>query len=151
MCIPLICPDEPVDKSISGVLCERQYVESALKGDVRVAVGTAAPDLAKSYANVASDLASYAQKYADAAALNTPDPPIASIGHSIQFVLAYGGGVSPSWSLIALKGPGLTPPLISGSFNRTHLLQLALGPTGGGTTTPEQERIISNQDLLLSH
>jgi hypothetical protein len=75
----------------------------------------------------------------------SPDPPIDSLGHSVQFVVAYGGSISPSWTLIQWRGPSLTGPLISASGTRTHILQLALaspGPTAKSGN--EQNRIIQN-------
>ena len=135
------------EKEIFGVLSEQQCVKDARTDSITArdtldelnAVfnrGTTALDRAQSYADNAKMLAAAAQKLAGIAVPKTPDPPIDSIGHLIQFVLAYGAGVSPSWSLIALKGPGLNGPLVSGSVNRTHILQLALGsPSGGGPSS----------------
>jgi hypothetical protein len=76
----------------------------------------------------------------------TPDPPLDSIGHSVQFVVAIGGSVTPSWTLVQWKGPGITAPGASGVMNRTHLLQLAFGQPGSG----DQNRIINNNTIFLS-
>jgi hypothetical protein len=81
----------------------------------------------------------------------TPDPPIDGILHSVQFVVAYGGGITPSWTLITWKGPGLNAPAASAQGTRTNILNLALGPRTGATkSTPEQNRLINNTILLLT-
>ncbi|WP_213772871.1 hypothetical protein [Bradyrhizobium sp. dw_78] len=91
--------------------------------------------------------ADYAQKLAAAApTASSPNPPFDSIGHTVEFVVAYGGGISPSWTLLQWKGPGLGGTLASVTVNRTHLLQLALGEP---SQPSEQSRIINNQAILL--
>jgi len=80
-----------------------------------------------------------------------PDPPEDSLLHSLQFVVAYGGNVSPSWTLIAWKGPSFNGPLLGAQGIRTHILNIALGPRGAPDATSEQARLIANQTILLSH
>jgi hypothetical protein len=70
-----------------------------------------------------------------------PNPPIDALGHSIQFIVTYGGSISPNWSLLMWKGPGLTIPGASLSGVRTNILNIALGPT------TEQNRLLLNQTL----
>jgi hypothetical protein len=79
-----------------------------------------------------------------------PDPPIDSILHSVQFVVSYGASVTPSWSLIAWKGPGLNAPGASAQGTRTNMLQLAFGSRNGAGTMVSQEqlRLIQNANLL---
>ncbi len=67
-----------------------------------------------------------------------PNPPIDGLLHSVQFVVTYGGSVSPTWTLLLWKGPG-TPPGLSAQGVRTNSLNIALGPT------TEQSRLITNQ------
>jgi hypothetical protein len=88
----------------------------------------------------------------DTASLSyTPDPPVDSMLHSVQFVVSYGGSISPSWTLINWKGPALNGPAASAQGVRTNILQLALGPrTGAGQATQEQQRLINNSILLLT-
>jgi hypothetical protein len=76
-----------------------------------------------------------------------PNPPIDALGHSVQFIVTYGGSVTPNWSLLMWKGPGLTIPGASLSGVRTDILNIALGPT------TEQDRLLLNQTLTnaLSH
>lgn len=106
---------------------------------------------ARLYADNAKLLATYAQQLAAKGVSTPPDPPIDSIGHSVQFVVAYGAGIAPSWTLIAWKGPALNGPVLSASGTRTHLLQLALGaPTAPAKGSAEQNRIIQNQTILLT-
>ena len=80
-----------------------------------------------------------------------PDPPEDSLLHSIQFIVAYGANVSPSWSLIAFKGPALSGTLAAAQGIRTHILNIAIGPRGAPDATSEQARLINNQTILLSH
>jgi hypothetical protein len=70
-----------------------------------------------------------------------PNPPIDALLHSVQFVVNYGGSVTPNWSLLLWKGPGLTVPGASLSGVRTNILNIALGPT------TEQNRLILNQTI----
>ena len=58
--------------------------------------------------------------------------------HSVEFVVAYGGSVSPTWTLLLWKGPGSLPGL-SAQGVRTNSLNIALGPAA------EQTRLITNQ------
>jgi hypothetical protein len=80
-----------------------------------------------------------------------PDPPEDSLLHSVQFVVAYGANISPSWTLIAFKGPGLSGSLVGAQGTRTHILNIALGPRATPDATSEQARLINNQTILLSH
>jgi hypothetical protein len=59
------------------------------------------------------------------------DPPIDSLLHSVTFVISYGAGVTPSWSLLQWKGPGQNPNFVSASGVRTHGLVIAVGPPSG--------------------
>jgi hypothetical protein len=99
------------------------------------------------FSKLAQTEAEYAQKLAAAApTAASPNPPFDSIGHTVEFVVAYGGGLSPSWTLIQWKGPALSGTLAAVTVNRTHLLQLALGEP---SQPSEQNRIINNQAILL--
>jgi hypothetical protein len=105
------------------------------------------------YAKSAKTIAGHAQavqKIAAQIGIN-PDPPIDSVLHSVQFVLAYGASVTPSWTMIQWKGPALNGPAASGQGQRTHILQLALGPrTASDKISLEQDRLIQNATVLLS-
>jgi hypothetical protein len=108
---------------------------------------------ADSYAKSAKMVADHAQAVQKIAATIavSPDPPIDSVLHSVQFVVAYGASATPSWTLIQWKGPGLNGPALSGQGQRTHILQLALGPRAASDkTTAEQARLIQNTTVLLS-
>lgn len=67
-----------------------------------------------------------------------PNPPIDGLLHSVEFVVAFGGSVSPTWTLLLWKGPGSLPGL-SAQGVRTNSLNIALGPAA------EQTRLITNQ------
>jgi hypothetical protein len=77
------------------------------------------------------------------------DPPIDSLLHSVQFVLSYGVSVSPNWTLLQFKGPSPTGASTgSAAGQRTHVLNIALGPTGNNA---EQNRLIQNQSVTGPH
>jgi predicted nucleic acid-binding Zn-ribbon protein len=74
------------------------------------------------------------------------DPPISTIGQSIQFVLNYSGNVTPTWTFVTFKGPN--NELFSASGTRTHMLNITLGsPTGSAGTT--NAALAQNQLYLL--
>ncbi len=79
---------------------------------------------------------------------NQIDPPIDAVGHTVTFVVTYGAGISPSWSLLQWKGPGAGTgsPMLSATGVRTHTLSLALGPRSGGPAIgTDALRLINNQ------
>jgi hypothetical protein len=76
--------------------------------------------------------------------LASPDPPIDSITHSVNFVVTAGGSISPNWTFVKWKGPTTSGTLASLSAVRTHSLNIALGsPSGPGLV--EVDRVLSNQ------
>ncbi len=112
--------------------------------------GIHANDYPAQSAKCATALAQAADRAAkNAAALPTQiDPPIDSVAHSLSFVVAYGAGISPSWSLIKWKGPagGANTPFLSASGTRTHSLNIALAPRSGGPAIgADALRLINNQ------
>jgi hypothetical protein len=99
-------------------------------------------------AKLFADHAQYLQK--NVAELSvSPDPPVDSILHSVQFVVSYGASITPSWTFVNWKGPGINTPEASTQGVRTHILQLALGPrTPSSKVSTEQERLIQNATIL---
>ncbi len=78
------------------------------------------------------------------------DPPIDSVAHSVNFVVTYGAGISPSWSLLQWKGPGSSQgsPLFGATGTRTHTLNIALAPRSGAPAIGNDAlRLINNQVL----
>lgn len=74
------------------------------------------------------------------------DPPIDAVSHSVEFVVAYGANITPSWTLIQWKGPGLTQNFASATGTRTNTLNLAIGPRSGGPPIGSDAlRLINNQ------
>ncbi len=71
-----------------------------------------------------------------------PDPPINALGHSVQFIVTYGASMTPNWTLLMWKGPGLTVPGASLSGIRTNILNIALGPT-----SDEQDSLLLRQTI----
>ena len=71
--------------------------------------------------------------------LKTIDPPIASVGQTVQFIVNYGGNVTPTWTFVRFKGPNA--PLFGAQGTRTHILNISVGPAaapspGGPTAAP---------------
>jgi hypothetical protein len=66
------------------------------------------------------------------------DPPIDSISHQIQFVVALSGSVSPNWTLVKFRGPTQSGSFAQASRVRTHTLAIVMAsPRGGRTNTNE--------------
>jgi hypothetical protein len=76
----------------------------------------------------------------------TIDPPIATIGQSIQFILSYSGNATPTWTFVSFKGPN--NPLFSASGTRTHMLNITLGPPTASVSSANPA-IAQNQLFLL--
>jgi hypothetical protein len=66
------------------------------------------------------------------------DPPIDGLSHSVRFVVAVNGNLSPNWSLVHFRGGGS----LSASHTRTHTLSIAMGLPG------EQARILNNLVII---
>jgi hypothetical protein len=79
--------------------------------------------------------------------LQTVDPPISNIGQSVQFILAYGGNITPTWTFVRFKGPN--NPLFATAGTRTHMLNITLGPIQPGTTKSPSAGVTTNQLYLL--
>lgn len=139
--------------------CAREAADGLADGDtpsikIHLASTIEAARAAKLYAEHVKRVLTFAEKeitpkVPDVAA---PDPPIDSIGHTVQFVVSYSASVSPSWTLLAWKGPALSGPTAALVSARSHLLQLVLSPgpaTVSSKVSKEQERVLFNQSLLL--
>jgi hypothetical protein len=72
------------------------------------------------------------------------DPPIDALSHSVNFVVALSGNVTPTWSLVRFKG--LTGTFASGSHSNTHTLSIAMGSPAA--LPGEQNRQLNNLILL---
>jgi hypothetical protein len=136
-----------LNKPGSDVTVPMEIAYSALSNEMD---GIHANDYPAQSAKCATALTQAADRAAkNAAALpNQIDPPIDSVAHSISFVVAYGAGISPSWSLLQWKGPGGSSnnSLLSASANRTHTLNIALAPRSGGPAIgTDALRLINNQ------
>lgn len=70
------------------------------------------------------------------------DPPIDSLSHSLRFVVALGGNLSPNWTLVGFRGPSASGSLLSGSRTRTHTLNIVMG------TPEEQSRLLTNLVII---
>jgi hypothetical protein len=139
---------EPALEIVKGLLAAAKAAQQ--KHDLKLLTNDLYPKASSTarsseqFAKIAEAQSSYAQKLASMTPSTAPDPPLDSVGHTVQFLVAFGAGISPSWTLIQWKGPGLNGPSASVTINRTHLLQLALGKP------QEQSRIIQNQVIFLS-
>ena len=64
------------------------------------------------------------------------DPPLDSISHQAQFVVALSGSVSPSFTLVKFRGPAQSGNLASVSRVRTHTLAVVMAsPRGNKANT----------------
>jgi len=72
------------------------------------------------------------------------DPPIDSLSHSVKFVVAVSGSVSPNWVLVHFRGPSTSSNLLSGAHTRTHTLSISMG------SPEEQARVLNNLVILQS-
>jgi hypothetical protein len=70
------------------------------------------------------------------------DPPIDSLSHSVKFVVAVSGSLSPNWLLVNFRGPSANGSLLSGAHTRTHTLSIAMG------SPEEQARQLNNLVIL---
>jgi hypothetical protein len=70
-----------------------------------------------------------------------PAKPIDSLTHTVTFVVTYGAGIQPNWTLIVLNGP-LTQ-LANAQGIRTHTLLIAIGP--------EEENKINIQNATVTN
>jgi hypothetical protein len=86
-----------------------------------------------------------------ASSLKPLDPPISSIGQSVQFILNYQGNITPTWTFVRFKGPN--NPLFSAGGTRTHMLNVTLGPIDEtkGSNTPSLQVLQNQQNLLLNN
>jgi hypothetical protein len=59
------------------------------------------------------------------------DPPIDSISHQVQFIIAYSANISPTWTLVRFKGPSPGSGSLAGvTKTLTHTLNIGVGPPG---------------------
>jgi hypothetical protein len=70
------------------------------------------------------------------------DPPIDGLSHSVRFVVAVSGSLSPNWTLVHFRGPAASGSLLSGSHTRTHTLSIAMG------SPAEQVRALNNLVII---
>jgi hypothetical protein len=78
------------------------------------------------------------------------DPPIDSISHQAQFIVAVNGNVTPNWTLVRFKGPGANSTLLSGSRTTTNTLNIVLGQPGNDgpkSLSDEQKRQLFYQRI----
>jgi hypothetical protein len=74
------------------------------------------------------------------------DPPIDSLSHSVQFVVALSGNLTPSWTLVNFKGPGASGNLLAGSYTTTHTLAISMGSPSA--LPSEQSRQLQNLVII---
>jgi hypothetical protein len=78
------------------------------------------------------------------------DAPIDSITHTAKFVVTLGGSITPNWTLVKFRGPGLAAPFASASRIRSNQLDVVLGMpavAGGKALSDEQNRQLFNIQL----
>ena len=122
----------------------------------RQKVKTLATDLLKTEPNLKNEIQSLqieaaelggkidtAKNEVDAIIKDLPhDPPINSLSHSVRFVVAASGNISPNWTLVNFRGPASSGSLLSGSRTTTHTLNIVMG------SPDEQNRQLTNLVIL---
>jgi hypothetical protein len=112
-------------------------------------------DILRKTATLAGEDADAAKKSVEGLLETLPhDPPVDSLSHSVQFVVAVSGNITPNWTLVHFKGPTASgSPLAAGGLTATHTLTIAMGspavaagpPPGAG---PEQNRQLNNMVII---
>jgi hypothetical protein len=92
-----------------------------------------------------ADLSTFASRVV--ASFVSVDPPISAIGQSVQFTLAYGGNITPTWTFVQFKGPNGT--LFTAQGTRTHILNITLGPALAAGSSAPSLSVTNNQLYLL--
>jgi hypothetical protein len=87
---------------------------------------------AEATAETSAEVAKYVQSF-------TPSRPIDSVTHTVTFVVTYGAGIQPNWTLINVAGP-LTP-LATAQGARTHSVIIALGPEEENKTNIQNQTV----------
>ncbi len=122
----------------------------------RQKVKTLAQDLLKSEPNLKNEIQNLqveaaelggkidtAKNEVDAIIKDLPhDPPIDSLSHSVRFVVAVSGNLSPNWTLVNFRGPASSGSLLSGTRTTTHTLNIVMG------SPDEQNRQLTNLVIL---
>lgn len=86
-----------------------------------------------------------AQKAAtDASSISKPDAPIIGVSQSVNFVVTFGGSVTPTWMLTVWRGPTAA---LSAMGIRTHTLDIAIGPRPPNGQKTSDEQMMSIQTL----
>jgi len=99
---------------------ERKYVQNTIQA-VEAILNQAQTDIAAVWEKIPSD------------------PPLDSISHKVEFIVARSANVTPSWTLVHFKGPGITGNFAAIQRTDTHTLTIAFGAPG------EQSRQLGNQ------
>jgi hypothetical protein len=136
-----------VSKNKSGATCDKLSIQKRID-KVHVAAMDALEhaNTAKRDVMIAKDNITRLDNYITTEVVSKAiDPPIATIGQSVQFNLVYGGNISPTWTFVAFKGPN--NPLFSSGGTRTHTLNITLGPMNPETNAPNTD-VTQNQLYL---
>ena len=94
----------PSGSDVSGAIGDIDYINRAL--DDKFPKGPARPDPVARYQRELLDIKARLKTLA-ASSKEKLDPPIESISHQVQFVVALTGDISPNWTLVRFKGPTL--------------------------------------------
>jgi hypothetical protein len=102
-------------------------------------------------AKAASDQAKATREAADRIWELLPrDPPIDSITHSVKFTVVAGANVTPNWTLVRFRGPGLSSPFARAERKRVHNLDVVLAaPQTPGSKTLSDEHVRQLLNLRL--
>jgi hypothetical protein len=108
-----------------------QALDAKVKNDIASGVFAAEPPFVATYRRqlLAARVELKAMEK-EAAQQRKLDPPVESLSHQVQFVVALSGNVSPSWTLARFRGPATSGSLASAASTRTHTLVVVLGDPG---------------------
>jgi len=144
--------NEQVKIAKEKALLAEEAVLALRKDDPRKEEASKRIDVLRRSAIQAGDKATAAKQEVDALLERLPhDPPIDSLSHSVQFIVALSGNVAPNWTLVNFKGPATTGTLASGSYTITHTLNIVMGSPAVAALPPSasQEQIRQLQNLTI--
>jgi hypothetical protein len=133
------CDTDKIERAVTNATAQTE--------DAKANAAAAKENISAANTNLQT-LADY-EKPATELASRPIDPPISSIGQSVQFIVTYGGNVTPTWTFVTFKGPN--NPLFAANSTRTHSLNITLGPSATGTNVPSADVKQNNFYLQLNN
>ncbi|MGA7327338.1 MAG: hypothetical protein WBX25_23320, partial [Rhodomicrobium sp.] len=88
-----------------------------------------------------NSLQGYGNAFASYIKTFKPSKPIDSLTHTVIFMVTYGAGVSPNWTLIGLTTAN--SPLANAQGQRTHNLLITIGPDTENTANLATQQVVN--------